>query len=59
VEACHRLSFIAHLIDEIMDADPWRRKQVMDLLTEDDHIHHLQEYVMKKKMEETEFEKEY
>ena len=58
VEACHRSSFITHLIDEMMDADPWRRKQVMDLLKEDDRIHHLQEYVMKKKMEETEFEKE-
>ena len=58
VEACHRSSFITHLIDEMMGADPWRRKQVMDILKEDDRIHHLQEYVMKKKMEETEFEKE-
>ena len=58
VEACHRSSFITHLIDEMMDADPWRRKQVMDILKEDDYIHRLQEYVMKKKMEETEFEKE-
>lgn len=58
VEACHRSSFITHLIDEMMDADPWRRKQVMDILKEDDRIYRLQEYVMKKKMEETEFEKE-
>ena len=41
-----------------MDADSWRRKQVMEILTEDNRIHRLQEYVMKKKMEETEFEKE-
>ena len=58
VGACHRSSFITHLIDEMMDADPWCRKQVMDILTEDNRIHRLQEYVMKKKMEETEFEKE-
>jgi hypothetical protein len=57
VEACHRSSFITHLIDEMMGADPWRRKQVMDILKEDDRIHRLQEYVLKKKMEETEFEK--
>jgi hypothetical protein len=41
----------------MMGADPWRRKQVMDILKEDDRIHRLQEYVLKKKMEETEFEK--
>ena len=58
VEGCQRESFIAHLIDEMMDADPWRRKQVMDILTEDNRIRRLEEYVMKKKMEETEFEKE-
>ena len=58
VGACHRSSFITHLIDEMMDADPWRRKQAMDILTEDNRIRRLEEYVMKKKMEETEFEKE-
>lgn len=58
-EALHRSSYITHLIDEMMDADPWRRKQVMDILTEEDRIYRLQEYVMKKKMEEIEFEKEY
>jgi len=31
---------------------------VMDILKEDDRIYRLQEYIMKKKMEETEFEKE-
>ena len=58
VGVCHRSSFITHLIDEMMDPDPWRRRQVMDILTEDNRIHRLQEYVMKKKMEETEFEEE-
>lgn len=58
VGACHRSSFITHLIDEMMDADPWRRKQAMDILTEDNRICRLEEYVMKKKMEETKFEKE-
>ena len=52
VEACHRSVVIAHLIDELSDADPWRRRQVVDLLTEDDRIHRLQEYVMKKRKEE-------
>ena len=52
VEACHRSPFIAHLIDELSDADSWRRKQVVELLSEDDRIHHLQEYVMQKREEE-------
>ena len=52
VEACHRSSFIAHLIDELSDADPWRRRQVVELLSEDDRIHRLQEYVMQKREEE-------
>ena len=52
VEACHRSVVIAHLIDELSDADPWRRRQVVDLLTEDDRIHRLQEYVRKKREEE-------
>lgn len=46
VEGCQRECFIAHLIDEMMDADPWRRKQVMELLLEDDRIHCLQNYVL-------------
>ena len=33
-------------------------KKAMDILTEDNRIRRLEEYVMKKKMEETEFEKE-
>jgi len=45
VENCLMESFIAHLIDEMMDADPWRRKQVVELLSEDDRLHHLQDYV--------------
>ena len=52
VEACHRSSFVAHLIDELSDADPWRCRQVVELLSEDDRIHRLQEYVMKKRKEE-------
>ena len=52
VEACHRSSFVAHLIDELSDADPWRRRQVVKFLLEDDRIHRLQEYVMKKRKEE-------
>ena len=52
VEACHRSSFIAHLIDELSDADPWQRRQAVKFLLEDDRIHHLQEYVMQKREEE-------
>ena len=52
VEACHRSSYITHLIDELSDADPWRRRQVVELLSEDDRIHRLQEYVMQKRKEE-------
>ena len=52
VEACHRSAFIAHLIDELSDADPWRRKQVVELLSEDDQVYRLQEYVMQKRKEE-------
>ena len=52
VEACHRSSFVAHLIDELSDADPWRRRQVVEFLLEDDRIHRLQEYVMQKREEE-------
>lgn len=58
VEACHRSAFIAHLIDEMSDADPWRRKQVVDLLTEDDQIHRLKEYVLRNQEEEQQNEKE-
>lgn len=45
-------SFIAHLIDEMMDADPWRRKQAVELLLEDDHLHCLQDYVLQNQEEE-------
>lgn len=58
VEACHRSAFIAHLIDEMSDADPWRRRQVVDLLTEDDQIHYLQEYLLRNLEEEKQNEKE-
>ena len=52
VEGCQRESFIAHLIDEMMDADPWRRKQTVELLLEDDRIHCLQNYVLQNQEEE-------
>ena len=39
VDGCQWESFIAHLIDEMMDADPRRRKQAVELLLEDDHLH--------------------
>ena len=53
VEGCQREGFIAHLIEEMMDADPWRRKQVVELLLEDDHLHCLQDYVLQKQEEVT------
>ena len=52
VEGCRRESFIAHLIDEMMDADPWRRKQVVEFLLEDDHLHRLQNYVLQNQEDE-------
>ena len=52
VEGCRRESFIAHLIDEMMDADPWRRKQAVELLLEDDQLHRLQNYVSENQEEE-------
>lgn len=52
VEGCLRESFIAHLIDEMSDADPWRRRQVVDLLTEDDQIYRLQDYLIRRQEEE-------
>ena len=52
VEGCRRESFIAYLIDEMMDADPWRRKQAVELLLEDDHLYHLQDYVLQNQEEE-------
>ena len=52
VEGCQRESFIAHLIDELMDADSWRRKQAVELLLEDDHLHRLQDYVLQNQEEE-------
>ena len=51
VEGCQRESFIAHLIDEMMDADPWRRKQAVELLLEDDHLHRLQNFVLQNQVE--------
>lgn len=58
VEACHRSAFVAQLIDEMSDADPWRRRQVVDLLTEDGQIHYLQEYLLRNQEEEQRNEKE-
>ena len=52
LEGCRRESFIAYLIDEMMDADPWRRKQAVELLLEDDRIHRLQNYVLQNQEEE-------
>ena len=52
VEGCRRESFIAHLIDEMMDADPRRRNQTVELLLEDDHLHRLQDYVLQNQEEE-------
>ena len=52
VEGCRRESFISHLIDEMMDADPWQRKQAVELLLEDDHLHCLQDYVLQNQEEE-------
>ena len=52
-----RESFIAHLIDEMMDADPWRRKQAVELLLEDDHLHCLQDYVLQNQEEEMKMNK--
>ena len=53
VEGCLRESFIAHLIDEMMDADPWRRNQTVEILLEDDRLHRLQNYVSKNQEEVT------
>ena len=52
VEGCQRECFIAHLIDEMIDADPWRRKQAVEPLLEDDHLHCLQDYVLQNQEEE-------
>lgn len=52
VDGCQWESFIAYLIDEMMDADPWRRKQAVELLLEDDRIHRLQNYVLQNQEEE-------
>ena len=52
VEGCQQESFIAHLIDEMMDADPWRRNRVVELLLEDEHLHRLQNYVSENQEEE-------
>ena len=52
VEGCRRESFISHLIDEMMDSDPWRRKQVVELLSEDEQLNRLQNYVLQNQEEE-------
>ena len=52
VEGFLRESIISQLIDEMMDADPWRRKQAVELLLEDDRIHCLQNYVLQNQEEE-------
>ena len=57
VEGCQRESFIAHLIDEMMDADPWRRGLVVELLSENDRLDRLQNYVLQKQEEELKMNK--
>ena len=57
VDGCQWESFIAHLIDEMMDADPWRRKQVVELLSEDDRLNRLQNHVLQKQEEELKMNK--
>ena len=52
VEGCQRENFIANLIDEMMDADPQRRKQAVELLLEEDHLHCLQDYILQNQEEE-------
>lgn len=52
VEGCRRESFIAHLIDEMMDTDPRRRKQAVELLLEDEQLNRLQNYVLQNQEEE-------
>ena len=52
VEGFLRESIISQLIDEMMDADPWRRKQAVELLLEEDRIHCLQNYVLQNQEEE-------
>ena len=52
VEGFLRESVISHLIDEMMDADPWRRRQVVEILLEDDHLRRLQDYVLQNQEEE-------
>ena len=51
VEGCLLESLIAHLIDEMMNADSWRRKQAVELLLEDDHLHRLQNFVLQNQVE--------
>ena len=57
VEGCGRESFIVHLIDEMMDADPWRRKQVVALLSENDRLDRLENYVLQNQEEEMKMNK--
>lgn len=57
VEGCLRESLIAHMIDEIMDVDPWRRKQVVEFLLEDDRLNRLQNHVLQKQEEEMKMNK--
>ena len=52
VEGCLLESFIAHLIDEMMDADPCRCKQVVELLSDDEQLNRLQNHVLQKQEEE-------
>lgn len=51
VEGCLLESLIAHLIDEMMNADSWRCKQVVELLSEDNQLNRLQDYVQKQEEE--------
>ena len=52
VEACQMESVIDHLIDEMRDENPIRRKQTVEILERNNLICDLQDYVSRKRKEE-------
>lgn len=52
VEACQMESVIDHLIDEMRDETPSRRKQTIEILERNNLIYDLQDYVSRKRKEE-------
>jgi len=52
VEACQMESVIDHLIDEMRDENPIRRKQTVEILERNNLIYDLQDYVSRKRKEE-------